>query len=215
MPYGQSCHPMQRQGQKETFSMYWMAELYSIESRGLEGRQPIRISVDYTVAMWPRSTGTLSSCLMATTTCLQRTWHTKGEQQRKPEQLSPSQRTCKSHWKRIISSLTLRTSKQFINMLSRFLHWEDNCPTYHAEGDADVLIVKTAVESAKERNTVLVGADTDLLVLLCFYTRSDIFDLYFKPEPKASSRRRVWNMKRVKDQLGDDLCHDLLFLHSI
>ena len=71
-------------------------------------------------------------------------------------------------------------------MLSRFLQ-EDNCPTYHAEGDADVLIVKTA----KERNTVLVGADTDLLVLLCFYTRSDIFDLYFKPEPKANSRRRV------------------------
>ena len=75
-------------------------------------------------------------------------------------------------------------------MLSRFLQ-ENNCPTYHAEGDADVLIVKTAVESAKERNTVLVGADTALLVLLCFYTRSDIFDLYFKPEPKANSRRRV------------------------
>ena len=77
-------------------------------------------------------------------------------------------------------------------MLSRFLHWEDNCPTYHAEGDADVLIVKTAVESAKERNTVLVGADTDLLVLLCFYTRSDIFGLYFTPELKANSKRRVW-----------------------
>jgi len=42
---------MPLQGQKETFSMYWMAELYSIESRGLEGRQPIRISVDYTAAM--------------------------------------------------------------------------------------------------------------------------------------------------------------------
>ena len=44
---------------------------------------------------------------------------------------------------------------------SRFLQ-EDNCPTYHAEGDADVLIVKAAVESARERNTVLVGDDTDL-----------------------------------------------------
>ena len=51
MLYGQSCHPKPLQGQKETFSMYWMAELYSIESRGLEGRQPIRISVDYTAAM--------------------------------------------------------------------------------------------------------------------------------------------------------------------
>ena len=51
MLYGKSCHPMPLQGQKETFSMYWMAELYSIESRGLEGRQPIRISVVYTAAM--------------------------------------------------------------------------------------------------------------------------------------------------------------------
>ena len=77
-----------------------------------------------------------------------------------------------------------KNKQRFINMLSRFLK-EDNCPTYHAKGDADVLIVKTAVESARERNTVLVGDDTDLLVLLCFYTSSDSFDLYFKPEPKC------------------------------
>ena len=107
-----------------------------------------------------------------------------------------------------------KNKQRFINMLSRFLK-EDNCPTYHAKGDADVLIVKTAVESARERNIVLVGDDTDLLVLLCFYTSSDSFDLYFKPEPKANSRRRVWNMKKVKEQLGDDVCHDLLFLHAI
>ena len=60
-----------------------------------------------------------------------------------------------------------KNKQRFINMLSCFLR-EDNCPTYHAEGDDDVLIVKTAVESARERNTVLVGDDTDLFVLLCF-----------------------------------------------
>ena len=102
-----------------------------------------------------------------------------------------------------------KNKQRFINMLSRFLQ-EDNCPTYHTEGDADVLIVKTAVESARERNTVLVGDNTDLLVLLCFYTRSDSFGLYFKPEPTANSRRPVWN-KKVKEPLGDDVCHDLFF----
>ena len=107
--------------------------------------------------------------------------------------------------------LTNPKNKQlFINMLSRFLQ-EDNCPTCHAEGDADVLIVKTAAESARERNTVLVGDNTDLLVLLCFYTRSDSFGLYFKPEPTANSRRPVWN-KKVKEPLGDDVCHDLFFM---
>ena len=107
-----------------------------------------------------------------------------------------------------------KNKQRFINMPSRFLQ-EDNCPTYHAEGDADVQNVKAAVESARERNTVLVGDGTDLLVLLCFYSRSDSFDLYFKPEPKANSRRRSWNMKKVKEQLSDDVCHDLLFLHAI
>ncbi|CAH3108670.1 unnamed protein product, partial [Porites lobata] len=93
-----------------------------------------------------------------------------------------------------------KNKQRFINMLSRFLQ-EDNCPTYHAEGDADVLIVKTAVESAKERNTVLVGDDTDLLVLLCFYTRSDSFDFYFKPEPKENPRRRAAALKKYANSL--------------
>ena len=110
--------------------------------------------------------------------------------------------------------VTLKKDNILANPKNCFLQ-EDNCPTSHAEGDADVLSVKTAVESARERNTVLLGDDTDLLVLLCFYTRSDSFDLYFKPEPKANSRKRVWNMKKVKEQLGDDVCHDLLFLRAI
>ena len=32
-----------------------------------------------------------------------------------------------------------------------------NCQIYQAKGDADVLIVATAVEAARERITVLVG----------------------------------------------------------
>ena len=48
-----------------------------------------------------------------------------------------------------------KNKQRFINILSRFLQ-EDNCPTYHAEGDADVLIVKTAVESARERRIILI-----------------------------------------------------------
>ena len=49
-----------------------------------------------------------------------------------------------------------KNKQRFINMLSCFLQ-EDNCPSYHAEGDADVLFVKTAVESARESNTVPCG----------------------------------------------------------
>ena len=38
-----------------------------------------------------------------------------------------------------------------------------------ASGDADLLTAKTGVEATSKSDTVLVGDDTDLLVLLCFY----------------------------------------------
>ena len=49
-------------------------------------------------------------------------------------------------------------------MLRRFLQ-NRNCQIYQAEGDADVLIVTTAVESARQRITVHVGDHTDVLVI--------------------------------------------------
>ena len=98
--------------------------------------------------------------------------------------------------------------KRFIAMLQRYLS-ESGCRTLQAEGDADVLIVKTAVDSAVTHPTVLVGDDTDLLVLLCYHTKADGNDLYFRPEPKANSSSReirVWNMLKVKAEFGQEVC---------
>nr|XP_054767556.1 uncharacterized protein LOC129274841 [Lytechinus pictus] len=58
--------------------------------------------------------------------------------------------------------------QRFINLLSKRLE-RAGCVTIHARNDADVLIVTTAVESARVIDTILVGDDTDLLVLLIFY----------------------------------------------
>ena len=44
------------------------------------------------------------------------------------------------------------------------------CQVRHARGDADMLIVQTAIQSASRSSTVLVDDDTDLLILLCFHT---------------------------------------------
>ena len=98
--------------------------------------------------------------------------------------------------------------KRFIAMLQRYLS-ESGCRTLQAEGDADVLIVKTAVDSAVTHPTVLVGDDTDLLVLLCYHTKADGNDLYFRPEPKANSsfrEIRVWNILKVKAEFGQAVC---------
>ena len=100
-------------------------------------------------------------------------------------------------------------------MLSSYIQ-KANCQTYHSQADADLLIVQKAVESARNVNTVLVGDDTDLLILLCYYTEMDAHDLFFQPEPRANStRRRVWNIKVLKEKLGQDVCNNILFIHAI
>ena len=60
---------------------------------------------------------------------------------------------------------------------------KNNCETYHASGDAD-LIVQKAVESASTVTTVLVGEDTDLLILLCYHANTNGHNIYFQPEQK-------------------------------
>ncbi|KAG1672542.1 hypothetical protein GQR58_015942 [Nymphon striatum] len=107
-----------------------------------------------------------------------------------------------------------QNKQRLLNMLSESLN-ENNCKTLHAESDVDVLIA-TAVEAANLNTTVLVGDDTDLLILLCHHFKPGRFDLYFQPEPKVTSKKnRTWNIKLVKQDLGDAVCDGILFIHAI
>ena len=105
--------------------------------------------------------------------------------------------------------------QSFINMLSRYLQ-KVGCQTHHSQADADLLIVQTAVESARRANAVLAGDDTDLFILLCYYTEMSAEELFFQPEPRANStKRRVWNMKVLKEKLGQDVCNNIFLIHAI
>ena len=107
------------------------------------------------------------------------------------------------------------TNKQrFINILGEQLHLSGS-QVFHAKSDADLLIVLKAVESAKTMKTVLVGDDTDLLVLLLYHTKLHSFDIYFAPEPKMNSKCRTWDIKKVKAKLGSLICSHILFLHAM
>ena len=107
-----------------------------------------------------------------------------------------------------------KNKQQFIFMLGRELE-KNNCKTYHASGDADLLIVQKAVQSATTSNTVLVGDDTDLIVLLCYHAKLESYDLFFRPEPKKNTKKlRIWNIKATKEKLGQDICSNILFIHA-
>ena len=77
------------------------------------------------------------------------------------------------------------------------------------------MIVQMAVQSAKSTTTVLVGDDTDLLVLLCHHADTNARDLFSIPQPKQRSMtRKIWDIKKTKAALGPETCANILFVHA-
>jgi len=109
------------------------------------------------------------------------------------------------------SSMALQTKKEeflsneqnkqrFIILLSQRLE-QSGCEIHQASrGDADVLIVQTALKSATEQETVLVGDDTDLLVFLICRAINVSHTVPFRPETKRSSQKknRFWYIPAIR-----------------
>ena len=64
----------------------------------------------------------------------------------------------------------LKDKQQIINLISQHLSIRGS-NTIHANGDADLVIVKTALRMSELCSTTLIGEDPDLLVLFCISTR--------------------------------------------
>ena len=88
---------------------------------------------------------------------------------------------------------------------------------HHAHADADLLIVRTALECAQSRSTVVIGDDIDLLILLCYHNDlQSPFSVNLKPQPKKESNKlRIWNIKCTQEKLGIDICRNILVVHAI
>ena len=106
----------------------------------------------------------------------------------------------------------------FIIMLSKNLE-KAGSHIHNAVGDADFLITQTVIAVARTSTsgTILVGDDTDLLILLCHHVPSDMTNVYFRPESWHMSRRspRCWNIADLKLALGPEVCNSILFAHAI
>ena len=82
--------------------------------------------------------------------------------------------------------------------------------------DANVLSVLTAVASARHKETVLVGDDTDLLVLLLHHAEMDAHEVFLKSEPKKSAQQnKIWCIRQSKLVPDPDVCDHILFIHAI
>lgn len=112
--------------------------------------------------------------------------------------------------------LNNKCNKQnFINMLSDVLK-ENGVMTIHADGDADLRIVMTAVNAAECQETVVIGEDTDLLMLLLHHANTETYPVFLKSEPKqnSTSKSNVFDIHKIKTVLGDRMCRLILPIHA-
>ena len=87
--------------------------------------------------------------------------------------------------------------------MTRLSHWVSQTPIAASENVS--------------KPTVLVGEDTNLLVLLCFHTKSTSRNIYFRPEPKHGAKHppKCWNIDLLKTTVRPEMCNSVLFMHAI
>ena len=101
--------------------------------------------------------------------------------------------------------------QRFINLLSETL-MKLGFQIHHAKDDADCLIVKTTLDVTASSTTVLIGEDTDLLVLLLCHVTDNLYGVYFMP---SGRKAKLWDIKTARAQIGTETCKRLLFAHAI
>ena len=107
--------------------------------------------------------------------------------------------------------LSNKANKQALIQLIMERMRQKGCDVIQA-GDADVEIAKAAINMSAFKTTTLIGEVTDLLVLLLFHADvSKCTALYFRSN---KSKSYVYNIKVLKQVLGEAVCNDLLFLHA-
>ena len=108
-----------------------------------------------------------------------------------------------------------QNKQRFVNLLDEYIQ-RHGCVVHHSRGDADLLIVTTALQRAKLTTTALVGDATDLTVLLCFYVDMEAHDLFMYSQSKSRSHiSRVWNIKSVREKLGCNVCEAILCIRAV
>jgi len=70
-----------------------------------------------------------------------------------------------------------KNKQRFVTFLGEELQ-KNGCSVFFDQGDADVQIVKKALEIAKEVDTVLIGDDTDLFLCFTMMSHAKICSLH-------------------------------------
>ena len=108
-----------------------------------------------------------------------------------------------------------KNKSQFITLLSHCLE-ADGQIVHNSTGDADTLIVKCALQFARQgREVSVVADDADVLVLLMYHWNQNMADIYFHSEAKRSKKGlKVWKVQDLVNKAGKQVTSRLLFIHA-
>ena len=80
-----------------------------------------------------------------------------------------------------------------------------NIEAFQAQDDADVLVETTAVDSLMNANVVVIGEDTDILILLLHYYNMESNNNIFFTTDKNIRDKKIWNIREVKNKLPSEM----------
>ena len=101
------------------------------------------------------------------------------------------------------------TKQHLIGMLSAHLEQAGVAVILAAEeGDADVVIVRKAIELGEHDDVVIIADDTDILVLLVYHAHST-HQFYME------TKQHFIDIHAAQQALGVDVCRSLLFVHAM
>ena len=107
-----------------------------------------------------------------------------------------------------------QNKQRFIELLSDQLR-KAGCTTVHADEDADLPLVKTALEKSLERNVTLIGEDTDILILLLHHMDTSVSNKVFFMSDRIVKKSKIWDIGKAKTLLTHEVCRQLLFVHAV
>ena len=93
---------------------------------------------------------------------------------------------------------------------------EQKINVHHADDDADLLVVQTALDFAKQNSTKVISEDTDILVLLCHHIKTCHKQVIYRSAKRSQGKVcRIWDINRTAKFHGDATCHLLPFIHAM
>ena len=111
--------------------------------------------------------------------------------------------------------LANQNNKQRLKDFLSELLSENSIDAEKAAGDADRIIVRTALQKAEYSHTVSVGEDTDLVILLLFHLKPQHSPVFLENSRSGSNQAKFRDIQKVQDEIGSNMCQQLLFVHAI